>query len=227
MKFREIPKGTRAVRPVRLRLANAPAVDGPDWEENDENTVTVGVRVLSGTEISAAIAKAQESVAKEGVPQWLATHPLCRLHEMAQTVAIGCVDIEARDEPFFVGGFAEVMGPELGGANIAYLFEQIETWNDEVTGRSQKFTGPEIIAAIVREAERPEHAQETFFSRLSPASRVSFFHSTAVMLTDLLTSRLLTGSQDDTSTTSSPATEAPAAPPAAPAPKSTKRRGKK
>lgn len=225
MKLHQIAKGTRAVKPVQLRLANAPAVDGPDWE-NDENTVTVGVRVLTGTEISEAVQKAQETVAKAGVPQWLATHPLCRLHEMAHTVAIGCVDDEKRDEPFFVRGFDEVMSsPEIGGANIAYLFEQIETWNDEVNGRSQKFTGPQIIAAMVVEAERPENAQETFFSRLSPASRVSFLHSTAVMLTDVLTSRSLIGSPDATSTTTqSPKTEAE---PATPTPEPKKRRGKK
>lgn len=210
MKLRQIAKGTRAVKPVLLRLANAPAVDSPDWE-TDEHTVLVGVRVLTGTEIGEALQKAQESVAKAGVPQWLATHPLCRLHEMAQTVAIGCVDNDSRDEPFFVGGFEEVMGsPEIAGANIAYLFEQIELWNEEVNGRSAKLTGEQLISAIVAEAERPEYAPESFFSRLSAASRVSCFHSLAVMLGGLLTSRSLSGSPDDSSGTSNnPETGAP------------------
>jgi hypothetical protein len=215
MKLHQVAKGTRAVKPVLLRFANAPVVDGPDWE-NDENTVIVGVRVLTGTEISEALQKAQESVAQAGVPQWLATHPLCRLHEMAQTVAVGCVDNEAHGEPFFIGGFDQVMSsPEIAGANIAYLFEQIEAWNEEVNGRSRKFTGPQIIAAMVAEAERPENAQETFFSRLSPASRERFLHSTAVMFTDVLTSRSLIGSPDATATTTpppSPTSEEPAAP---------------
>ena len=227
MKLRDIKKGTRAVKAVPLRLANAPAVDGPDWE-NDEHTILVGVRVLTGTEIGEALEKAQETAAKAGVPQWLATHPLCRLHEMAHTVAIGCVDNEKRDEPFFVGGFDEVMGsPEIAGANIAYLFEQIETWNDEVNGRSAKLTGEQLIAAIVMEAERPEHAQETFFSRLSPASRVSCFHTLAVMLSGLLTSRSLTISPTGGSTTSTtdPSPEAEA--PVSPSPKTKRGRGKR
>jgi hypothetical protein len=225
MKLHEIAKGTRAVKPVSLRLANAPAADGPDWE-NDENTVLVGVRVLTGDEIGEALQKAQESVAKAGVPQWLATHPLCRLHEMAQTVAIGCVDNDKRDEPFFIGGFDQVMGsPEIAGANIAYLFEQIESWNDEVNGRAKKFTGEELISAIVVEAERPANAPESFFSRLSPASRESCLHSMAVMLTDLLTSRSLSGSLDDTSGSSSNPEPAPVEAPAQPKPK--RRGGKK
>lgn len=222
MKLHQVAKGTRAVKPVLLRFANAPVVEGPDWEE-DEHTVKVGVRVLTGNEIGEALQKAQESAAKAGVPQWLATHPLCRLHEMAHTVAVGCVDNEAHGEPFFVGGFDEVMSsPEIAGANIAYLFEQIESWNEEVNGRSQKFDGPQLIAAMVAEAERPANAPEAFFSRLSAASRVNFLHSTAVMLTDVLTSRSLIGSPDATSSTTQPN---PVSEPA-PAPKP-KRRNKR
>lgn len=207
MKLREIAKGTRAVRPVSMRLANAPAVDGPDWE-NDENTIKVGVRVLTGAEISDALQKAQESVAKAGVPQWLGTHPLCRLHEMAHTVAVGCVDDEKRGEPFFVGGFDEVMGsPEIGSANIAFLFEQIELWNDEVNGRTAKLTAEQLISAVVQEAERPENAPERFFSRLSPASRVSCFHSLAKLLSDLLTNRSASTLPVESSTTSTPSEE--------------------
>jgi hypothetical protein len=213
MKLREIRKGTRAVRPVLMRLANAPAVDTPDWE-SDENTIKVGIRVLTGAEISEALQKAQESVAKAGVPQWLGTHPLCRLHEMAHTVAIGCVDDEKRGEPFFVGGFDEVMAsPEIGSANIAFLFEQVELWNEEVNGRSAKLTSEQLISAVVQEAERPEHAPERFFSRLSPASRVSCFHSLAELLSNLLMSRSLSTAPDGSSSTPS----TPSAPDADPA----------
>ena len=123
-KLRQIEKGTRAVKTVRFRLANAPIP--ADWESgqglpDDEHTIKVGVRVLTGSEIATIYENARRSAKAAGVDTWLDTDPLCRLHEMAETLAIACVDWEAPDEPFFVSA-AEVLGSDaLGGANIAYL----------------------------------------------------------------------------------------------------------
>lgn len=208
MKLRDIAKGTRAVKAVPLRLANAPLLEpGVDWETaDDKGTVLVGLRVLTGAETAEAFEKAQASAAKAGVTQWLATHPLCQLHEMAQLVAFACVDNDVRGEPFFVGGAGEVLSePAIGTDNIAYLAEQIRRWQDEVSPRARSFSGPELLSAIVREAERPENAPETFFSRLRPSEQTSFFHSTAVLLSTLLTSRSLTSA--DSTPSSSETTE--------------------
>ena len=206
MKLHQVAQGTRAVKPVPLRLANAPLLEaGVDWEKADDGgTVIVGIRIVTGLETSEAIKKAQDVTAKAGVPQWLATHPLCQLHEMAEMVAIGCVDNEARDEPFFVGGSEEVLAsPAIGPENIAYLAEQIRNWQDEVSPRSVAITPEALFSAIVREAERPETAPETFFSQLRPKERASYTHSMAKLLSDLLTSRSLSLplSTDSSSTT--------------------------
>jgi hypothetical protein len=221
MKLRDIAQGTRAVKSVPLRLANAPLLEaGVDWEKADDGgTVIVGVRIVTGLETSEAIKKAQDVTAKAGVPQWLATHPLCQLHEMAEMVAIGCVDNEARDEPFFIGGSEEVLASaSIGAENIAYLAEQIRNWQDEVSPRGADITPEVLMHAIVREAERPENAPEAFFSRLRPKERVSCIHSMAKLLSDLLTNRSLsslvsTGSSSTTTASSSPSPEPPTSPP--------------
>jgi hypothetical protein len=217
MKLHEVAKGTRAVKPVPLRLANAALLEaGVDWEKVDDGgTVIVGVRIVTGLETSDAIKKAQDAVAKAGVTQWLATHPLCQLHEMAEMVAIGCVDNEEHSEPFFIGGSDEVLAsPAIGPENIAYLAEQIRNWQDEVSPRSAEITPEVLMHAIVREAERPENAQETFFSRLRPKERASCIHSMAVLLSTLLTSKSLS-SQDFTasSTTTTESSSPPPVPP--------------
>ncbi len=230
MKLHEIKKGTRAVKAVPLRLATAPLLEpGVDWETADDGgTVIVGIRILTGTETSEALEKAQTSAIKAGVPQWLATHPLCQLHEMAQMVAIACVDNDARDEPFFVGGATEVLGDiAIGSENIAYLAQQIRLWQDEVSPRGPEITTERLISAIVQEAERPEHAPEAFFSRLRPSAQLSCFHSIAVLLSSLLTSRSLTSSDSNSSnstTTESSSTETPAPDPTPPAPRGKKPR---
>jgi len=232
MKLHEIKKGTRAVNPVPLRLATAPLLEpGVDWETADDGgTVIVGVRILTGEETSIALKEAQASVSKAGVPHWLATHPLCQLHEMAQLVAVACVDNDSRDEPFFIGGAAEVLGDiAIGSDNIVYLAQQIEDWQSQVSPRGKEIGNEELFAAIVREAERPENAQETFFSRLRQKERTSCIHSMAVLLSSLLTSRSLTSldsiPSSSTNTESSLATEPMPAP--APPPTTKKKRRKR
>ncbi len=201
MKLHQIAKGTRNVKSVPFRVANAPTVAGEDWEK-EEGTIQVGIRALTPSEASEVLSKAQESAFAAGAKEWLATHPLCELHLMVHLVAVGCVDDEKRDEPFFVGGAAEVLNsPEIAGDNLAYLAQQVKQWNDEVSPRDPDLTAEQLVAMVIREAERPENAPETFFSRLRPSSQGSCFRSISKLLRDLLMVKLLSGSQEATSTT--------------------------
>lgn len=201
MKLNQIAKGTRNVKSVPFRLASAPPVEGEDWQ-TDPGTIQVGIRALTPAESSEVLAKAQESALAAGAKEWLATHPLCELHLMVHLVAVACVDSDAHGEPFFVGGAKEVLSsPEIAGDNLAYLAQQVKLHNDSIGPRDADLTPEQMIAAIVKEAERPENAPETFFSRLRPSSQMSCFRSMAKLLSDLLTIRSLSGSLDSTSST--------------------------
>lgn len=219
MKLHQIAKGTRNVKNVPFRVANAPLVEGEDWE-TDPSTVQVGIRALTPAESSEVLAKAQESALAAGCKEWLATHPLCELHLMVHLVTIACVDSEKPGEPFFVSAQEVLNSPEIAGDNLAYLAQQVKLWNDEVGARQADITTEQLISAVVREAERPENAPEAFFSLLRPSSQLSCFRSMAKLLSDLLMVRSLSGSPETTSsiesTAQSPATNEPAAEPATP-----------
>jgi hypothetical protein len=217
MKLHQIIKGTRSVKNVPFRVSNAPTFTGDDWEK-DENTILVGIRALTPGESSEVLAKAQESAAKAGAKEWLATHPLCELHLMVHLVAVACVDSEAPSEPFFVGGAKEILdSPEVAGDNLAYLAQQAKLWNDQLGPRDPELTTEQLISVVVREAERPENAPEAFFSLLRPSSQLSCFRSLAKLLSDLLITRSLSGLPESTSSSANTAptpseNESPATP---------------
>jgi hypothetical protein len=200
MKLHQIVKGTRSIKHVPFRVSNAPEITGDDWQ-TDENTIQVGIRALTPGESSEVLAKAQESALAAGAKEWLATHPLCELHLMVHLVAVACVDSEKPGEPFFRSAKEILDSPEIAGDNLAYLAQQAKLWNDEVSPRDKELSAEQLITVIVREAERPENAPETFFSRLRPSSQLSCFHSMAKLLSDLLTGRSLSGWQETTSST--------------------------
>lgn len=200
MKLHQIAKGTRAVKAIPFRPANAPLLAA--GEESDEHTIQVGVRVLNPSEIKEVYEKALAASEKGGVAQWLDTHPLCRLHEMAHTVALACVDIDSaeRAEPFFVS-VDEVMNDDaIGGDNLAYLYQQHQLWQDECCGpRGATKTTQEIIAMVAEEAARPDNARDVPFSRLRPSVQLSCFHSTSVLLWSLLMHKSASSSGDEES----------------------------
>ncbi len=200
MKLHQIAKGTRSVKRVPFRIANAPDVTDGDWEK-DPNTIEIGIRALTPAESSEVLEKARDAAEKAGVKEWLATHPLCELHLMVQLVTVACVDSEAPSEPFFRSAQEVLDSPEVAGDNLAYLAQQVKAWNDQLGPREPEMTGAQLISAVVREAERPENAPETFFSRLRPSSQVSFMRSTCKLLTSLLTGRSLSGLPEPTSST--------------------------
>ncbi len=195
MKLHQIAKGTRNVKNVPFRLASSPPVEGDDWQ-NAPGTIQIGIRALTPAESSEVLAKAQESALSAGAKEWLATHPLCELHLMVHLVAIACVDSESPSEPFFVSAKEVFESPEIAGDNLAYLAQQVRAHNDSVGPRDAELSAEQLIAVLIREAERPENAPEAFFSRLRPSSQLSCFRSTAKLLTSLLTARSLSGLQE-------------------------------
>lgn len=222
MKLHQIAKGTRSVKRIPFRVSNAPDIEGVDWKK-DENTIEVGIRALTPAESSEVLEKARDAAEKAGVKEWLATHPLCELHLMVHLVAVACVDSEAPSEPFFVGGAKEILdSPEIAGDNLAYLAQQAKLWNDQLGPREPEMTAEQLISALIREAERPENAPETFFSLLRPSSQLSFFRSTAKLLTSSLMNRYLSGSPEATSSTETTAPEPSESP--SPEKKNTSRR---
>lgn len=200
-KLSNIAKGTKAIKAVPFRPANAPLLAA--GQESDEHTKPVGVRVLAPGEIREIYECAQASALKGGAPQWLDTHPLCRYHLMVQTLAVACVDADSgeRAEPFFVSVEEIETSPAMGGDNIAYLYEQHRLWEDECGGREKHYTPEEMIQIIIREAERPENAPDSPFSRLGPSSRLSLEHSICVLCTSLLTVRSVTSLPGESSST--------------------------
>jgi hypothetical protein len=209
MKLRDIQKGTRAVKPVQFRLANAPPL--APGEDTDEHTITVGVRILTPHELEQLYENAIAAAVKNGVPQWLDTHPLCRLHEMRHAVLLACVDYDSpeRAEPFFVSMAELSEHPGMGGDNLAYLFAQWRLWQDEVSPQGKQQTPGELIALILEEAGRPENSPDSPFLRLSPSAQRRCFHSTAVLLATSLTDRSDSSSQVENSSAESSIPSAP------------------
>ena len=205
MKLSQLPKGVRAVKAVPFRLANAPE---PSAEEGaqDPHVHMVGVRVMTGEEIADAYQKAQADAAKRGIKDWLDTHPLCRLHLMAHTLAIACVDADARDEPFFVSADEVMSSPHVGGDNIAYLYEQQQAWQDECSIDAKKYTIEEVIGMLALEAARTENERSPF-ADMRPSSLKSFMRTTAVLWFSSLTANSLTGTISDSTTSETKTSE--------------------
>lgn len=186
-KLENIKKGTRAVKPVPFRLADAPPQLPGDAD--DGHTYTVGLRVLTPGEIGSVYELAMADAAKAGVREWLDTHPVCRLAEMVHTVNLAAVDWDSPDraEPFFVGGVETVRNhPGMTGDSLAYLYEQHRAWQDECGGRVVGTTIGQVMAMVEEEAGRPENAPGVPFSRLRPSSQKDLWHSTCVLLWSLL-----------------------------------------
>src|SRR5688500_12376089 len=147
MKFREIAKGKRAWKPVTYRLANAPvesAQPGQDSPE-DPHLQKVGVRVLTGEETAMVYQRAATDAAAKGVAQWEELHPICRVYEMAHTLHLACVDVDAPAEPYFESATQVLDDPQLGTDNIAYLFEQHSNFQDECSFQKKTLSVEEVL----------------------------------------------------------------------------------
>lgn len=204
MKLRDLAKGTRAVKQVSFRLANAPEPKVIELDEPvapDEYTAKLCVRVLTGAEFAEAISRAQADALSKGVKEWLDTHPLCRLYEMVHTLAVACVDADCVAEPFFASADEILKSPEVGEDNIAYLYAKHRAWQDECSPFVKDFTLEQVIGLLALEAERPENSDSPL-DRMPPVLLKSFIRTTASLFANSLNARLGSGSSGDASTNS-------------------------
>lgn len=201
MKLRDVVKGSRAVKPVRFRLANAPLL--APGQEADEHTIIVGVRVLTPGEVGQVFENAIRDAAEQGVTQWLDTHPLCRLHEMQHAMLLACVDYDSGDraEPFFASLDEIRNHPGMGADNLAYLFAQWQLWQDEVADNIRKTPG-ELVAMVLEEAGRPENATDGPFSDCSPSMLKACLRSICVLYVSSLATRSPSTSPESSSSKS-------------------------
>lgn len=204
MRFSEIAKGTRAVKRVKFRLANgpAPSVEPGQAPPDDPSTVEVGVRVLTGEETATVYYRAQEAARAKGVDTWDGDREVCRLFLYVHSLVLGCVDPDSPEggepRPFFDSAEQILASPDLGTDNIAFLYEQLEAWQDECSIRPTAVGLDQAVAIILREADRPENAKSPF-DGMRPAMLRSYLRTLAPLLRDLLRDRLLSTSPSDTS----------------------------
>jgi hypothetical protein len=209
MKFSNLAKGNRALKPVKFRLGNAPLPTSPleatDPIPEDEYTARLALKVLTPEETAGVYEKAGKLAREKGVEQWLDTHPICRLYEMACTLFAACVDVEAGEkcEPFFASVDEIVNSPSLGSDNIAHLWEQYTIWQDECSLKVKNFSLEEIIATLYIESEREENA-ESPLARMRPSMLASFMRTTAKLWLNSLVGSLHSISTASSGSTSEP-----------------------
>lgn len=231
MRLRDIAAGTRAIKRVPLRLCNVPcellpdipelaeqrAADRKAWEAAQpgqappvapDQTVEVGLRVLSGDETATVYEKAAAFARSRGSVKPEETDPVYALGVSVYTCAIACVDPDSSPTepvPFFGDGSIEsaakeiLDSPHLGRDGIVYLAEQHELWQDLCNPQGLKMNPFEMWNAIGKVAVEADH--QTFLA-MRPGLRVSFARFMAALLTTSLTGKLPFGFDSEISTSS-------------------------
>lgn len=206
-KLKDVAKGSWAVHPVPLRLANAVQATPPGQPPTSESVhTTVGVRVLTVDETELAYQRAISRAREKGVETWDDKHPLCRLALMLHTLAMCCVDVDSdprRPEPFFDGGVEEIATSiHIGQDNIVYLHERWENWQDECSFEQSKMSAEEVIATALAHAQEPANADSPL-DRMRPGLRKIYTHTLAVLLSSSLGVKLRSGAPGDSSSSNS------------------------
>jgi hypothetical protein len=205
MKASALIQGRRAIRRVKLPLANAGHLLGSQSSELTEaqreagvssrEAPDVGIRALTGWEWAEVLRLAGEFAAARGGKSEDADE-LYQLGKMAHAMLYGCVDPDDPEHgPFFDGGVDQILNSiDLGRDGIAYLYEQIEMWQDITAPQLLRLDGAEVEGAIT-ELAGPEESSLRFFTQLRPGTRWRFMRSMASMLQILLSSRSGSGSE--------------------------------
>jgi len=203
-----IMKGHRAIKRVQLPLVNVPSSLIPDVPElaaqrqadaaggEPAKEITVGLRVLTLSELTTIYEKAGEFARKHGVKDPNETDPVYALGLSVYTCAIACVDPDSdvKDpEPFFgKRGDIESAALELldsihiGRDGIAYLAEQHENWQDICNPQANKVPPHAFYDAIYSMATNDIDQASKAFLAFRPGSRLLF----AIFMANLLKSLL-------------------------------------
>lgn len=220
MKLRDVAKGTRATKLVTFRLANSPPLPPLTAEQvaagvsvvPDPAMVSALVRVLNDDERHEIFEQAARDAAARGVPEWKAEHPICRLAQMERTILIACEDADHPGQPFFDSIEQIRASYEIGGDNVALLYEAQDNWQQECSFGNKALSAEQMISVIVQEAERPESA-ESPFARLRPGFAASCLRFLAVQWCSSLMGNWLISSRSDTATSKSSKSENEPVPP--------------
>lgn len=150
---------TRSPRTRQLDIV-LPGVDEP---------VPVLVRALSALEEQQAVGFALTDAKAKGAVKAEAGEPLYDVAFWAKAVATAYVDSESADgAPFFDGGVTQVLD-KLPVDSIAYLFQEQQRWQEEVSPSFKTKSGDELVEAVRAIASQ---AGDVFFSRCSPSTQM-------------------------------------------------------
>lgn len=173
MKFAQLQKGTAARKTVSLRIRG--------------ETIPVDVRVLTPSEEIDAYAKAIEFARGKGTDLGADDSTVFKWAHDAHIALVACVDSESpadKPEPFFAG-IDEVLSGHLCTADVAYLVESWEAWQDEHGGRVRTMTRDEAASAVIQLANLSTEDAAFFFASLRPGMRFSLARFMASQLVAL------------------------------------------
>ncbi len=178
-RFAAIVKGTRAVKSVVFPL------NGADH--------TVGVRPLTGRELGDVLGAGRLYAVAHGLKDPKDGDRLYDLGQMANTLALACVDSDAPDVPYFASADEVLDG--LDPDRIVLLYEEQQAWQDECAPRPDKMGGPEFMATVIELAAWESGPDP--LRRLRPTLRASFTHTLAAQFMHSLTLRSSSSSASD------------------------------
>jgi hypothetical protein len=197
-KASQLMKGRRAIRRVPYPTCNAGHLLGgqpPELADTAQEAGVsaqqpmVGLRALTGVEWSEVLECASAFESDK-------TSERYELGRMVHALRLGCID---PDDPkqglFFDGGAQQILAStDLGRDGIAYLYEQLEEWQDEVHPQVLRMDSHELDGAIAKLAG-DEDSSRRFFSELRAGMRWSLARSMASLLLIFLSSKSGSGSE--------------------------------
>lgn len=204
MKFSSLGKGRRARKPYAL-----PMPDG--------TTVPLDlIPLLSAQDAEVAKGAREYALSQGGKPE--DGDPHYEIGIRVHTILLAAIDPDSpldKPAPFFDGGVAQILDPEVGldRDRIALLFEAQHAVQDEFSPRRGKMSYVEYIQSVLDHAQLDEK-DDLPFEQWRPYMRKSFLLSTCRALTAFLRAKSIGGPgtpADSTTSESSPqpTTESP------------------
>lgn len=192
MKFSAIAKGTRRERPASFPY---PGSNGETIE------CALLLRPLTDAEEIDAHAFATSHAASKGIKDPQPNNPIYDSAFMAHALACGCLDPEspASARVAFFASANEVL-ENLTRDQRVYVFELLESWQDECSPSIRKLSAEQMLAAGEVLAKGGSEA-ERFLDSLAPSMLRSFARFMGSQLSILLEPKSLPGSPSSEPTT--------------------------
>jgi hypothetical protein len=203
MKASALIKGRRAIKRVKMPLANAGPLLGSQPPELTaaqqeagvlpSDAPDIGIRTLTAWEWGEVLRQASEFATTRG-GKAEDTDELYQLGKMAYTLLVACVDPDDDGHgPFFDGGIDQILNSiDLGRDGIAYLYEQVEMWQDATSPQLLNMDSSELESAIT-ELAGEEGSSMRFFTALRPGMQWRCARFMAVLLQSFLSSSFSSG----------------------------------